>query len=154
MNDLHHKENSYHLQKKLAIIDKIMVTCLILIMLSVMLLLVTRNNRAIIFFSTIFVLFVSLILIITSIYRYWIAYPKVPGLREPLFVPKTIGLGWAVNPRNKLGMSITILTVLLIIIVFGTIIIQMVSSWIRFQFNFRYFLLPVDIVYLLTYEQV
>ena len=128
MKDLHNKENAYHLQKKLAIIDKIMITCLILIMLSVMLLLVTRNNRAIIFFSTIFVLSISLMLIIISIYRYWIAYPKVPGLRQPLFVPKTIGLGWAVNPRNKLGMIITIITVLLIILVFGTIIFQMVSS--------------------------
>lgn len=128
MKDLHNKENAYHLQKKLAIIDKIMVTCLILIMLSVMLLLVTRNNRAIIFFSTIFVLVISLMLIIISIYRYWIAYPKVPGLREPLFVPKAIGLGWAVNPRNKLGMIITIITVLLIILIFGTIIFQMVSS--------------------------
>ena len=73
MKDLHNKENAYHLQKKLAIIDKIMITCLILIMLSVMLLLVTRNNRAIIFFSTIFVLSISLMLIIISIYRYWIA---------------------------------------------------------------------------------
>lgn len=51
---------------------------------------------------------IALLILGVSTYRYWIAYPELRGLKAPLFVPKAIGLGWSINPRNPVGMVIVI----------------------------------------------
>lgn len=60
----------------------------------------------------------ALALISISTYRYWVAYPDYSGMNAPFFVPKAVGLGWSINPRNPIGLGLTIFLTIVLIIVF------------------------------------
>ncbi|WP_314576575.1 hypothetical protein [Enterococcus gilvus] len=70
----------------------------------------------------IILLVLILILIGLSTYRYWLAYPEMKGEKAPLFVPKALGLGWSVNPRNPIGLAIIIGVALIVVAAFIPII--------------------------------
>ncbi|MGM0168019.1 hypothetical protein IGI39_003031 [Enterococcus sp. AZ135] len=52
------------------------------------------------------------IVFLFSILRYFFVIPKedtIKGLQAPLVIPKSFGVGWAINPYNPLGVVLLIL---------------------------------------------
>jgi len=103
--------------KRIKIVDTILIGIIVIILLLAFSApwLHQENNKT--FLMLIGVL--ALIEIGLSTYRYWIAYPEFKGLKAPIFVPKAVGLGWSLNPRNPIGMALTIITVIILIVVFA-----------------------------------
>lgn len=104
-------------EKKLKLLDMILVslTAVILLVVAGLVILQPTNHKLVL----VVVGLLALVLIALSTYRYWLAYPEQTGTKAPLFVPKALGLGWSVNPRNPIGMALTIATVILVLVVFG-----------------------------------
>ncbi|MGX7051501.1 hypothetical protein [Leuconostoc palmae] len=104
-------------EKKLKILDIILVSLMALMLLVVMSLVIfhpTAQKLALVIIGLL-----VLILIALSTYRCWLTYPELTGMKAPLFVPKVIGFGWAVNPRNPIGMALTIVVSIVLVVVFG-----------------------------------
>lgn len=102
--------------KRLRILDVILLLLtLIIISLGVVLSLFHQSNNKV-FLSLAGIL--ALVLLVISTYRYWLAYPEYSGLKAPLFVPKAVGLGWSINPRNPIGLGLTFFVTIFLIIVF------------------------------------
>lgn len=65
------------------------------------------------------------VLYILTIVRYLIIIPKDAlnsGWHSPIVVPKTLGVGWALNPRNPIGL-------LVYAVIFVGLLWLMISSW-------------------------
>ena len=104
--------NTVRMQKKLRILD-------IILLISIgFLLCLSFLNKINTPLMTIITMIVVLLILFLSIYRYWIAYPKKRGEKTPIFVPKSLGLGWSINPQNPIGMAFFILILIIIIISF------------------------------------
>lgn len=110
-------------EKKLKILDIILVS-LIAVMLLVIMGLVIFQPPADHKLVLIVVALLALVLIALSTYRYWLAYPEQTGMKAPLFVPKAIGLGWSINPRNPIGMALTVAIVIFLVVVFGVALLK------------------------------
>lgn len=108
--------------KKLRILDIWLVsfTLLLLLLAGVAALLHYQNSKLMVVVVTIF----GLIIIALSTYRYWVAYPEFKGLRAPILVPKAVGLGWSINPRNPIGM---VLIIALVVSLLGAMISALIS---------------------------
>lgn len=102
--------------KKVKILDIVLlILVMVIILLGVMLSLFHQDNNKV-FLSLAGILTLALIGI--STYRYWVAYPEYNGLKAPFFVPKAVGLGWSINPRNPIGLGLTVFLTIVLIIVF------------------------------------
>lgn len=65
------------------------------------------------------------VLYILTVVRYFIIIPKDAlnsGWHSPIVVPKTLGVGWAFNPRNPIGLF-------LYVVIFIAFLWLMVTSW-------------------------
>ncbi|MBL1226430.1 helix-turn-helix domain-containing protein [Enterococcus sp. BWR-S5] len=65
------------------------------------------------------------VLYILTVVRYFIIIPKDSlnsGWHSPIVVPKTLGVGWAFNPRNPIGLA-------LYIVLFVAVLWLMITSW-------------------------
>lgn len=101
---------------KLKILDiLLLILTVIIIALAVIISLLHQDNNKVILSL---IGFLALAVVGISTYRYWVAYPEFSGLKAPLFVPKAVGLGWSINPRNPIGLGLTIVLTVILIIVF------------------------------------
>lgn len=62
------------------------------------------------------------LLLILSVVKYFLVIPKGPmnsGLSSPILVPKVMGIGWGINPRNPIGIGIYL-------VIFGIIVYALI----------------------------
>lgn len=99
--------------KQIKVLDIFLILLLIMIVLIAVLISFTNKatNKSIIVFSLVLVL----LMIGLGTYRYWIAYPEFKGFKAPLFLPKAVGLGWSINPRNPIGLVLIGITTIFIV---------------------------------------
>lgn len=97
-------------EKKLKILDIILVSLIAIMLLVVMVLVIFQptDHKLVL----IVVALLALVLIALSTYRYWLAYPEQTGLKAPLFVPKAI------------GMALTVAIVIFLVVVFGVALLK------------------------------
>ena len=107
--------------QRLKILDICMLTATIIILLIAILLSITniQLNKPLITTT----LILTELIICLSVYRHWLAYPEYKGLKAPLFVPKAVGLGWTLNSRNPVGLTIDIILAVFILYSFGKMLI-------------------------------
>ncbi|MCB5955402.1 helix-turn-helix transcriptional regulator [Enterococcus sp. CWB-B31] len=70
------------------------------------------------------VILIGVLYVLTTA-RYFIVIPKDSlnsGWHSPLVVPKSLGVGWALNPRNPIGLF-------LYAVIFAAIMWAVISSW-------------------------
>ncbi|GKQ42423.1 hypothetical protein RD055328_03460 [Companilactobacillus sp. RD055328] len=108
-------------------IDKGIIVSLILLLVPMILIpFISTKNELMAFI--IFIMLMIVPLIYLSYRKYLSFFKGVPDKIQPLMVPKAFGMGIGINPRHPLGKFIWWLMIILVLVVFGLVLYQIITT--------------------------